>query len=36
VQSLLSIHLWFHHQVTHDFEDDALYLPESSARLAAV
>ena len=35
-QATLSIHLWFQHQVTHDFEDDALYLPESSARLAAV
>ena len=35
-QATLSIHLWFHHQVTHDFEDDALYLPDSSARLAAV
>jgi hypothetical protein len=35
-QATLSIHLWFQHQVTHDFEDDALYLPESSAGLAAV
>ena len=35
-QATLSIHLWFHRQVTHDFEDDALYLPESSARLSAV
>jgi hypothetical protein len=35
-QATLSIHLWFQHQVTHDFEDDALYLPESGSRLAAV
>jgi hypothetical protein len=35
-QATLSIHLWFQHQVTHDFEDDALYLPESGARLVAV
>ena len=35
-QATLSIHLWFQHQVTHDFEDDALYLPEHGATLAAV
>lgn len=35
-QATLSIHLWFQHQVTHDFEDDALYLPESAAMLVAV
>ena len=27
-QATLSIHRWFHHQVTHDFEDEGLYLPE--------
>jgi hypothetical protein len=32
----LSIHRWFHHQVTHDFEDDGVYLPELDRRLAAV
>ena len=26
-QATLSIHLWFHHQVIHDFQDDVLYLP---------
>ena len=26
-QATLRIHHWFHHQVTHVFEDDALYLP---------
>jgi hypothetical protein len=35
-QATLSIHQWFQHQVTHDFEDDALYLPENNGRLAAV
>ena len=35
-QATLSIHRWFHHQVTHDFEDEALYLPEFESRLAAV
>ena len=34
-QATVSIHEWFHHQVTHDFEDDALYLPGLAARLAA-
>lgn len=32
----LSIHQWFHHQVTHDFDDDGLYLHESGATLAVV
>jgi hypothetical protein len=35
-QATLSIHRWFHHQVTHEFEDDALYLRGFDARLAAV
>ena len=35
-QATLRIHRWFQHQVTHDFEDDALYLPEFDARLVAV
>lgn len=34
-QATLSIHRWFQHQVTHDFEDDALYLPRLTALLAA-
>ena len=33
-QATLSIHRWFHHQVTHDFEDDAFYLHENSVTLA--
>ena len=35
-QATLSIHQWFQHQVTHDFEDDALYLPENRGTLAAI
>lgn len=35
-QATLSIHRWFYHQVTHDFQDDALYLPGFDASLAAV
>ena len=35
-RATLSIHLWFQHQVTHEFEDDALYLPPCDARLVAV
>jgi hypothetical protein len=35
-QATLSIHRWFQHQVTHEFEDDGLYLPQSDARLVAV
>jgi len=35
-QATLSIHLWFQHQVTHEFEDDALYLPQCDSRLAAI
>ena len=35
-QATLSIHQWFQHQVTHDFEDDALYLPENRGTLATV
>jgi hypothetical protein len=31
----LSIHRWFQHQVTHVFEDDALYLPQLVPKLAA-
>jgi len=34
-QATLSIHHWFHHQVTHVFEDDALYLPRLAPNLAA-
>ena len=26
-EATLSIHRWFHRQVTHDFEDDVLHLP---------
>jgi hypothetical protein len=33
-QATLSIHRWFQHQVTHDFEDDGLYLPDCGVRLA--
>ena len=29
-QATLSIHRWFHHQVTHDFKDDPLYMPSLS------
>ena len=32
-QATLSIHRWFQHQVTHNFENDAVYLPENGARL---
>jgi hypothetical protein len=35
-QATLSIHLWFQHQVTHEFEPDAFYRPEFDARLIAV
>ncbi len=35
-QATLSIRRWFHHQVTHDFDDEALYLPEFEIRAAAV
>jgi hypothetical protein len=35
-QATLSIHQWFHHQVIHDFEDDAIYLPELDGRLVAL
>ena len=35
-QATLSIRRWFHHQVTHDFEDETLYLPEFQVRVAAV
>ncbi len=35
-QATLSIHRWFHQQVTHDFEDDVLYLRGFDARLVAV
>jgi hypothetical protein len=35
-EATLSIHRWFHHQVTHDFEDDGVYPPELEARLVAV
>lgn len=35
-QATVSIHRWFHHQVTHDFEDDPIYLPGFDTRLAAV
>lgn len=35
-QATLSIHRWFHNQVTHDFEDDTLYLPQLDSGLAAV
>ena len=34
-EATLSIHRWFQHQVTHDFEDQALYLHEYGTRLAA-
>jgi len=34
-QATLSIHRWFQHQVTHVFEDDALYLPCLAPTLAA-
>lgn len=30
-QATLSIHRWFQHQVTHNFEDDALYLHQYGA-----
>ena len=33
-QATLRIHHWFHHQVTHVFEDDALYLPRIASNLA--
>jgi lysozyme family protein len=35
-QATLRIHRWFQHQVTHDFEDDTVYLPDLDTRLAAV
>jgi len=35
-QATLSIHRWFQHQVTHDFEDDVMYLPDFNARLVAL
>ena len=35
-QATLSIHQWFHHQVTHDFDDDAIYLHEMDTRMVAV
>lgn len=35
-QATLSIHQWFHHQVIHDFEDDAICLPEFDGRLVAL
>ena len=34
-EATLSIHRWFQHQVTHVFEDDALYLPRLASNLAA-
>ena len=33
-EATLSIHRWFNHQVTHIFEDDALYLPYLKPTLA--
>ena len=33
-EATLSIHRWFQHQVTHIFEDDALYLPRLASELA--
>ena len=35
-QATLSIHRWFQHQVTHEFEDDVLYRPELTIRLVPV
>ena len=35
-QATLSIHRWFHHQVTHDFEDDLLYLPPLITTLTTI
>ncbi len=35
-QATLSIHRWFQHQVTHDFEDNELYLHHIGAVLVAV
>jgi hypothetical protein len=34
-EATLSIHRWFQRQVTHDFQDDALHLPELDAELLA-
>jgi hypothetical protein len=34
-QATLSIHLWFQHQVTHKFDDDALYAPDCGPGLMA-
>ena len=33
-QATLSIHRWFQHQVTHDFDDNQLYLHEFGAMAA--
>jgi hypothetical protein len=36
-EATLSIHRWFHRQVTHDFQDDMLHIPQIDAEpLAAV
>jgi hypothetical protein len=35
-QATLSIHRWFHHQVTHDFEDDTAYPSDYDIRLITV
>jgi hypothetical protein len=34
-EATLSIHRWFQHQVTHAFEDDALYMPGDEPKQAA-
>ena len=33
-RATLSIHHWFHHQVTHVFDDDSLYLPRMASNPA--
>ncbi len=33
-EATLSIHRWFQHQVTHVFDDDALYMPNVAPNLA--
>jgi hypothetical protein len=33
-QATLSIHLWFQHQVTHEFDDDGVYLPQCGPLVA--